>query len=49
MKNLILLVLVSLVLGACSPNWWRCSYGNPSNWDANTLEFYKYYKTGNSN
>lgn len=45
MKKLILIFFV-LLISACSPNWWRCAYGNPSNWDSNTLEFCKYYKQG---
>lgn len=45
MKYLYLIIL-SLFVSACSPNYWRCSYGNPSKWDTNTLEFCKYYKQG---
>ncbi|MBR5598487.1 MAG: hypothetical protein IKW39_00440 [Alphaproteobacteria bacterium] len=46
MIRILFAICLVLLVSACSPNYWRCSYGNPSNWDANTLEFCKYYKQG---
>lgn len=46
MKKLFLVFFLLFLVPGCTTNYWRCSNGNPSNWDANTLDFCKEYKHG---